>query len=62
MIEIKDYQENERFQHHFDVIRANAPVSYGGLKLYVMGWAYSYVFRKQLITLDLLNFISQNGV
>jgi|TARA_R110001583_G_scaffold109528_2_gene258267 predicted O-methyltransferase YrrM len=34
MIEIKDYQENKRFQHHFDVIRANAPVSYGGLKLY----------------------------
>ena len=34
MIEIKNYQENERFQHHFDVIRANAPVSYGGLKLY----------------------------
>ena len=34
MIEIKDYRENTRFQHHFDVIRANAPVSYGGLKLY----------------------------
>ena len=34
MIEIKDYQKNKRFQHHFDVIRANAPISYGGLKLY----------------------------
>ena len=34
MIEIKNYQKSERFQHHFDVIRANAPVSYGGLKLY----------------------------
>ena len=34
MIEIKDYITKERFQHHYDVIRANAPVSYGGLKLY----------------------------
>ena len=34
MIEIKDYKNNKRFQHHYDVIRANAPVSYGGLKLY----------------------------
>jgi len=34
MIEIKDYKDNKRFQHHYDVIRANAPVSYGGLKLY----------------------------
>ena len=34
MIEIKKYKDNKRFQHHYDVIRANAPVSYGGLKLY----------------------------
>ena len=34
MIEIKDYKDNKRFQHHYDVIKANAPVSYGGLKLY----------------------------
>jgi len=34
MMVIEDYQRNERFRHHLDVIRANAPVSYGGLKLY----------------------------
>ena len=34
MIEIKNYTSTSRFKHHFDVIRANAPVSYGGLKLY----------------------------
>ena len=34
MMVIEDYKRNERFQHHLDVIRANAPVSYGGLKLY----------------------------
>ena len=31
---IKNYLSNKRFQHLYDVIRANAPVSYGGLKLY----------------------------
>tara|TARA_R110002167_G_scaffold91897_3_gene247056 strand:- start:1907 stop:2584 length:678 start_codon:yes stop_codon:yes gene_type:complete len=31
---IKDYKLIEKFHRHYDVIRANAPVSYGGLKLY----------------------------
>ena len=40
MIEIKDYLSGPwshlqpRFKHHYDIIKANSPVSYGGLKLY----------------------------
>ncbi len=31
---IQDYEESENFKRHLDVIKANSPVSYGGLKLY----------------------------
>ena len=34
MIGIKKYIPSARFKHHYNVIRANSPVSYGGLKLY----------------------------
>ena len=34
MIKINNYIDNKRFEHHYEVIRANSPVSYGGLKLY----------------------------
>ena len=34
MINIKNYTSTVKFKRHYDVIKANSPVSYGGLKLY----------------------------
>jgi len=34
MIKIKDYRLLERFHYYYDIIKANSPVSYGGLRLF----------------------------
>lgn len=34
MIKIKDYSSSTSFKYYYDIIKANSPVSYGGLKLY----------------------------
>ena len=34
MYTIDNFKTKNRFKQHYEVIKANAPVSYGGLKLY----------------------------